>query len=498
MLRFRSRRRFLKLESRRLLYCTWNWQKTPGTDIALAKGEAQGMSEMGSQRRISSDPYAQLRELEQLQLVLRAMEVSAMSAETDRSRSQPLRQRPVDEQNAQPIQEHAFSRSLPRLVEQHPGPVQAIAVSQQHSHAAERIGLPGFASFQGLPPPAPENARRALSGANSQPGASRYRSFSDNQPTSLLASGKLCVSSINSQLAALCEEERARARARPTETNRSPSQPLRQRHMVEQREPPIKQHSRSLPRLVEQHSGPVQAIAVSKQHSHEAERHGPRGCASSHLQGQPQPAPEDARRALSGASSKPGASQHRSFSDKNRPTSLPASGKVRVSGMNSQLAALCEEERDRARERLLSSKSPKVQPTPAVSVWLALGVLVLTVFAFLARLFTALTFYTRKREHTIAGSTADEHRNMAAQHRPKDKHAVGKSATAPRADSTFDKFRNVKSKNQLEETIAAAPRTSCFARHAIRPPEASPYSQPDKPKRRHNSTPRVTNMTVFV
>jgi len=321
------------------------------------------LSKMGSTRRISSDPCAQLRELEQLQLLLRAMEVSAKPAETDCSRSQPLRQRPVVEQNAH-IQKHAFSRSLPRIVE-HPEPVQAIAVTKQHSHAAERRGPPGFASFQGLPPPAPEDARRALSGVSSKPRASRHRSFSDNRPTSLLASGKVRVSSINSQLAAFCEEERDRARARP-----------------------------------------------------------------------------------------------------------------------------------------LSSKSPKVLVTPAGSIWLAIGVLFLTVFSFLARLFTALTFCTRKREHTPAGSTADEHRTMATQHRPKDKHAAGKSATAPRADLTFDEFRNVQSKNQSEETIAAAPRTSRFARRAIRPPEASLYNfsrtQPDQPKRHHNSTPKVTNMTVFV
>jgi len=324
------------------------------------------VSKMGSTRRISSDPCAQLRELEQLQLLLRAMEVSAKPAETDCSRSQPLRQRPVVEQNAH-IQKHAFSRSLPRIVEQHPEPVQAIAATKQHSHAAERRGPPGIASFQGLPPPAPEDAKRALSGVSSKPGASRYRSFSDNRPPSLLASAK--------------------------------------------------------------------------------------------------------------------------------------SGKVRVSSINSQLAAFCEEERDRARARPLSSKSPKVLVTPAGSIWLALGVLFLTVFFFLARLFTALTFCMRKREHTPAGSTA-EHRTMATQHRPKDKHAAGKSATAPRADLTFDEFRNVQSKNQSEETIAAAPRTSRFARRAIRPPEASLYNfsrtQPDQPKRHHNSTPKVTNMTVFV
>jgi len=88
-----------------------------------------------------------------------------------------------------------------------------------------------------------------------------------------------------------------------------------------------------------------------------------------------------------------------------RPKPTPASVKVRVSGMNSQLAAFCEEERARFRRvdktsSSTSRKSPSSNshlsnpPTSSADVWLAFCVLVSAVWALVYRQST-WTLYTR-------------------------------------------------------------------------------------------------------
>jgi len=303
--------------------------------------------------------------------------------------------------------------------------------------------------------------------------------------------------------------------AKPKEIDRSRSQPL-QRLVYDKGSSSTQRAGKSQSKLSEEHLGSAQIAAAGKQHSHVAKRRGSlpvihastgpaisKPGASVHRSFSdnmklPRPVPEDQRHASSGAS-KPGASQRQYFSDA-RPTSLP-SGKVRVSGINSQLAAFCEEERARARARPLSSPSPKpiLQAVPAGSVWLALSMLVSTVFACLARLFTALTFYTHTSESKTAGSTVDEHKTVAGPRRTHVKYAAGKSARAPRAHSTFEESRSVHPKTESEQKLAA-PRS--FARHTIHSSEDSLYTpsrtQPVQPKHHHNSTLGAAKMAEFV
>jgi len=304
--------------------------------------------------------------------------------------------------------------------------------------------------------------------------------------------------------------------AKPKEIDRSRSQPL-QRLVYDQGSSSTQRAGKPQSKLSEEHLGSAQIAAAGKQHSHAAKRRGSfpvihastgpaiskpgaslRRSFSDNMK-LPRPVPEDQRHASSGAS-KPGASQRQYFSDA-RPTSFPASGKVRVSGINSQLAAFCEEERARARARPLSSPSPKpiLQAVPAGSVWLALSMLVSTVFACLARLFTALTFYTHTSESKTAGSTVDEHKTVAGPRRTHVKYAAGKSARAPRAHSTFEESRSVHPKTESEQKLAA-PRS--FARHTIHSSEDSLYTpsrtQPVQPKHHHNSTLGAAKMAEFV
>ena len=305
--------------------------------------------------------------------------------------------------------------------------------------------------------------------------------------------------------------------AKPKAIDRSRSQPL-QRLLYDQGSSSTQRAGKSHSRLSEEHLGSAQIAAASKQHSHAANRrgslpviHASTGPAISNPGASlrrsfsdnmklPRPVSEEKRHDSSGAS-KPGASQRQYFSDA-RPTSLPASsGKVRVSGINSQLAAFCEEERARARARPLSSPSPKpiLQAVPAGSVWLALSMLLSMVFACLARLFTALTFYTHTSESTTAGSTVDERKTVAGPHRTNVKYAAGKTARAPRADSTFEESRSVHPKTESEPKLVA-PRS--FARHTIHSSEDSLYTpsrtQPVQPKHHHNMTLGAAKMAEFV
>jgi len=113
-------------------------------------------------------------------------------------------------------------------------------------------------------------------------------------------------------------------------------------------------------------------------------------------------------------------SENRRIFPESRPKSFPAKpGKVHISGLNSQLAAFCEEERARVRARTsslpliksssstptstsaspyvsISNRSSTNQTATAGSVWLALCVLVSTLWAFFSsRVFAALIWYTR-------------------------------------------------------------------------------------------------------